>query len=157
MALEIKHLQLNLYTNVLGKALMLAFSQIASSGKLRKFFREDASLADKQIMELGSFLIKEDLPVPSVLDAHVTYSTTPPFSDKLLLVHASMANGTGILNYGAALSKILRHDLHAKLITLSSGIGKYANEGLNLMIGHGWLEESPTAADRKKLSEHAPD
>ncbi|WP_421378372.1 DUF3231 family protein [Bacillus salacetis] len=157
LAVEIKHLQMNIYTNALGKALMLAFSQVASSDNLRKFFREGSQLADRQIRELSSFLLREDLPSPRVLDDQVTDSTTPPFSDKLMLSHASMANATGILNYGAALSKILRHDLHTQFMTLSAGIGKYANEGLNLMINNGWLEEPPTAADRKKLSESKSD
>ncbi len=48
-AVEIKHLQFNINTNILGKALMLGFSQVASSEKIRKYFREGAELAGKQI------------------------------------------------------------------------------------------------------------
>ncbi|MGD6967557.1 DUF3231 family protein [Rossellomorea vietnamensis] len=155
LAVEIKHLQVNIYTNVLGKALMLGFSQVASSEKLRNFFREGSQLADKQIRELSTFLLREDLPSPRVLDDQVTDSTSSPFSDRLMLTHASMATGTGIMNYGSALSKILRHDIHTQFISLTAGIGKYANDGLNMMIDNGWLEEPPTAANRKKLSERS--
>ncbi|WP_260871639.1 DUF3231 family protein [Bacillus sp. X1(2014)] len=35
-------------------------------------------------------------------------------------------------------------------------IGKYNNDGLNMMIEHGWLEEPFTATDRKKLSNSSP-
>ncbi|MGD7022330.1 DUF3231 family protein [Rossellomorea vietnamensis] len=155
LALEIKHLQKNIYTNAHGKALMLGFSQVASSEKLRNFFREGSQLADKQIRELSTFLLREDLPSPRVLDDQVTDSTSSPFSDRLMLTHASMASATGIMNYGAALSKILRHDIHAQFISLTAGVGKYADEGLTMMISNGWLEEPPTAADRKKLSERS--
>ncbi|EDL66358.1 hypothetical protein BSG1_03360 [Bacillus sp. SG-1] len=100
LGVEIKHLQVNIYTNALGKALMLAFSQVASSEKLRQFFREGSQLAGKQITELSSFLQRDDLPSPRVLDDQVTDSTISPFSDKLLLSHASIATATGITNYG---------------------------------------------------------
>lgn len=155
-ALEIKHLQLNINTNILGKALMLGFSQVASSNKLRKYFQQGAQVANRQIKELGNFLINENLPVPSSMEAHVTDSTTPPFSDKLMLYHASLANGIGISNYGQAVSKIMRHDLHAQFAILLADIVKYSNEGMNLTIQYGWLEEPPTAADRKQLSKNSP-
>ncbi|MGP4040760.1 DUF3231 family protein [Gracilibacillus sp. D59] len=155
LALEIKHLQVNINTNILGKALMLGFSQVASSDKLRKYFKQGAQVADRQIKQLGNFLISDDLPVPSSMDAHLTDSTTPPFSDKLMMYHTSLANGIGILNYGEAVSKIMRHDLHGEFAILTADIAKFANEGLNLTIGNGWLEELPTAADRNKLSKNS--
>ncbi|MCT2537140.1 DUF3231 family protein [Aquibacillus koreensis] len=155
-ALEIKHLHVNLNTNILGKALMLGFSQLASSSRLRKFFQQGAQIADKQIKSLGSFLTNENLPVPPTMEAHVSDSTTPPFSDKLMLYHTTLANQIGISNYGQAIAKIMRHDIHAQFATLIADIGKYANEGLNLTIENGWLEEPPTAADRKQLSKSSP-
>ncbi|WP_082234580.1 DUF3231 family protein [Halobacillus massiliensis] len=151
-ALEIKHLQVNINTNTLGKALMTAFSQVASSDNLKKYFREGSSLAEGQIKELGELLMNEDLPTPKLMDTHVTDSTSSPFSDKLLMYHTVLSNAIGIKNYGSAISEILRHDLHFKFTKLAAGIGKYAKQGMNMMINHGWLEELPTAADRKKLS-----
>ncbi|SDQ08748.1 DUF3231 family protein [Virgibacillus salinus] len=155
-AQEIKHLQVNINSNTLGKSFMLGFSQVASSDKLRKYFYEGAQLADKQIKQLGSVLIQDNLPSPKLMDAHVTDSTTPPFSDKLMLYHTTLSNGIGIQYYGLAVSKILRHDIHAKLATLTAGIAKYSNQGVNITINNGWLEEPPTAADRKKLSKMSP-
>ncbi|MFZ3579710.1 DUF3231 family protein [Virgibacillus sp. DJP39] len=155
-ALEIKSLQININTNVLGKSIMLGFSQVASSDKLRKYFRDGAQLADKQIKQLGKYLTEANLSTPKLMDANITDSTTPPFSDKLMLYHTSLANAIGMQDYGIAISKILRHDLHLQFLTLSSGIGKFANDGLNLTLDYGWLEEPPTAADRKKLSKTSP-
>ncbi|MBB6452412.1 hypothetical protein HNQ94_000857 [Salirhabdus euzebyi] len=155
-ALEIKYLQININTNVLGKALMLGFSQVASSDKLRKYFQQGAQIADRQVKELSSFLISGNLPAPSIMDAHVTDSTTPPFSDKLMLYHASLANSIGIENYGLAISRMTRHDLHAQFAILIADIGSYANKGMNIVIEKGWLEEPPTAPDRQKLSDMSP-
>lgn len=153
--LEAKHLQVNINTNTLGKALMTAFSQVASSDKLKKYFREGSSLAEGQIKQLGELLMNENLPSPKLMDTHITDSTTSPFSDKLLMYHTVLSNAIGIKNYGSAISEIMRHDIHAKFTTLSAGIAKYANQGINMMINHGWFEEPPTAADREKLSKNS--
>ncbi|MGJ9384929.1 DUF3231 family protein [Salipaludibacillus sp. CF4.18] len=154
-ALEIKHLQVNINTNILGKSMMLGFSQVASSDKLRKYFQEGVKVADRQIKELGKFLISENLPTPNLMDAHISDSTIPPFSDKLMLYSTSLANTIGLSNYGIAFAKIMRHDLHGQMAILTADIGKYANEGVNLTIGNGWFEEPPTAADRTELSKHS--
>ncbi len=154
-AMEIKHLQVNINTNTLGKTFMHGFSQVASSDKLRQYFYEGAKLADRQIKQLGTFLINDNLPSPKLMDAHLTDSTTPPFSDKLMLYHTTLSNFIGLQYYGLAVSKIMRHDIHTKLATLTAGISKYANKGMNLTINNGWLEEPPTAADRKKLSKNS--
>jgi hypothetical protein len=151
-ALEIKHLQVNINSNNLGKAFMLAFSQVASSDKLRKYFQEGERLAEKQIRQLGNLMIEGDLPTPQIKDEHITDSTVPPFSDKLMLFHTGLANGIGLQNYGTAAAKIMRHDIHAQFATLTAGIAQYADQGMNLMIELGWLEEPPSATDRQKLA-----
>jgi hypothetical protein len=153
-ALEIKHLQININTNTLGKTLMLAFSQVASSEELREYFRKGAQLAQEQINELGKFLTNDNLPAPKLMDAYITDSTVSPFSDKLLLYHAVLANALGLQYYGTAVSRIMRHDLHLQFGTLTASIGKFSNKGINMMIEKGWFEEPPTAADREKLSKN---
>jgi Protein of unknown function (DUF3231) len=153
---EIKHLQFNINTNILGKSLMLGFSQVASSEKLRKYFREGAKISGKQIGAFALTLSNQDLPSPRLMDAHVTDSTSSPFSDKLMLFHGGLAGSIALSNIGAALGQAMRHDLSAEFIALIPVIGKYNNDGLNMMIEQGWLEEPFTAPDRKKLSESSP-
>lgn len=154
-ALEIKQLQVNINTNTLGKSLMLGFSQVASAEALRNYFYDGVQLADKQISQLGDMLMRENLPTPKLMDTHITDSTIAPFSDKLMLYHTFLANGLGIENYGSAISKVLRKDIHDQFVSLSAGIAKYSNKGLNIMIENGWLEEPPSCADREKLSKHS--
>jgi len=149
---EIKHLHYNINTNILGKSLMIGFSQVASSEKLKKYFREGAELSDNQIMSFATHLTKQDLPSPKLTDEHITDSTSSPFSDKLMLYHASLAGTVALTNIGTALSQMMRHDLAAELMKFIPLIGKYNNDGLNMMIEHGWLEEPFTAADRVEIS-----
>lgn len=151
-AMEIKYLHRNINTNILGKALMLGYGQVTTCRELEHFFREGVKVADHQIRELSQFLVNENLPAPKVLDTEITDSTTPPWSDKLLLFHTGLSNGFGIHNYGSAISKILRHDVAAKFMQLTAGIGKYANDGLELMIKKNWLEQPPTCPNRQQLS-----
>jgi hypothetical protein len=152
-AVEIKQLQFNINTNILGKSLMLGFSQVASSEKVRKYFREGAELSDKQIKAFSLPLTNDDLPSPKLMDSHVTDSTSAPFSDKLMLFHGGLSGSVALSNMGAALGQVMRHDLAGEFASFIPMIGKYNNDGLNMMIDQGWLEEPFTAPDRKKLSE----
>ena len=153
---EIKHFHYNINTNILGKSLMLGFSQVASSENIRKYFQEGVKLANKQIKLFSNHLANQDLPAPKTMDTHITDSTTSPFSDKLMMYHGSLAGNIALTNIGTALSQVLRHDLAAEYISLFPAIGKYNNDGLNMMIERGWFEEPFTAADRKELAKHSP-
>ncbi|TRM12149.1 DUF3231 family protein [Lentibacillus cibarius] len=148
--LEIKHLVLNISTNVLGKALMMGFAQTASSQKLRNFFKNGWELSEKQIKQFGNLLISDNIPTPRLMDPHVTDSKVPPFSDKLMMYHVLLANHLGLENIGTAMARTLRHDIHAKYAKFIGEIGMYANKGQEMMIEHGWLEEPPLTTDRKK-------
>jgi hypothetical protein len=155
-AVEIKLLQFNINTNILGKSLMLGFSQVASSDKVRKYFRDGAALADKQIQSFSLPLTNGDLPSPKLMDAHITDSTSAPFSDKLMLFHGGLSGSVALSNMGAALGQVMRHDLAAEFASFIPMIGKYNNDGINMMIDYGWLEEPFTAPDRKNLSKSSP-
>jgi hypothetical protein len=110
---EIKHLQYNINTNILGKSLMLGFSQVASSSNIREYFQKGAELSGNQIKNFSDHLMNQDLPAPKLMDAHITDSTTSPFLDKLMMYHGSLAGDIAVQNFGAALSQMLRHDLAA--------------------------------------------
>ncbi|MFG6117870.1 DUF3231 family protein [Thalassobacillus sp. B23F22_16] len=149
---EIKQMQYNIFTNILGKTLMLGFSQVASSEKIRKYFRAGAELSGKQINSFSQHLTNQDLPAPTLMDEHITDSTSSPFSDKLMIYHGALAGNIALSNLGTALSQIFRHDLAAEFVKLIPIIGKYNNDGINIMIEHGWFEEPFMAADRERLS-----
>lgn len=133
---------------------MMGFSQVASSSKLRKYFQDGRDLANKQIKQFGSILTNDDLPTPMLMDPHVTDSKVPPFSDKLMLHHVTIANQLGLENIGVSMSRTLRHDIHALYGKFVVEIGKYSNQGQQLMIDNGWFEQPPLAADRDKIAQN---
>ncbi|WP_254901288.1 DUF3231 family protein [Tuberibacillus sp. Marseille-P3662] len=150
-SIEIKYLNNNISFNILGKSIMMGFSQTASSKKLRKFFQDGRDLADKQIKQFGGILANENIPSPMIMDPHVSDSKIPPFSDKLMAYHVSIANQLGLENIGVAMSRTLRHDIHVKYGKFITEIGAYANQGQQMMIENGWLEQPPLATDRDQI------
>ncbi|WP_240339764.1 DUF3231 family protein [Halobacillus ihumii] len=150
-SIEIKYANLNLTTNILGKSLMMGFSQVASSKKLRKYFQNGRDLSDKMINQLSNLLANDNIPSPMTMDPHVSDSKIPPFSDKLMLYLGGLANQLGLENIGISMSRTLRHDIHIKYAKFIAEIGVYSNHGQQMMIDRGWFEQPPLATDRNKL------
>jgi len=149
--LEITDLYINILLNSIGKALIMGYSQVAQTKDVQKYFIRGKQLAAKQMTVFSSVLIDEDIDVPPTYDSHVTDSTISPFSEKLMLFHVTILNGTGILNYGASISTSPRRDLASHYTRLLPDILLYAEDGINLLIKHGWMEEPPKATDWNSL------
>ncbi|WP_172840525.1 DUF3231 family protein [Virgibacillus phasianinus] len=154
VGMEISALVYNTKRASLGEALVTGFSQTAQSTAVRKFFERGKKLTKKHLDTLGSLLIEDDLSPGTInLTAEVTTSTTPPFSDKLMMFHATTFTASGLAQYGYAASSSPRRDLGLTYARLMAETGLYAEDGSNIMIDNGWLEQPPEAADRKKLAE----
>ncbi|WP_394218947.1 DUF3231 family protein [Halobacillus trueperi] len=151
-AQEIKELYVNLDTNMLGKSLMIAFSQSAKSEDLKQYLHRGKKISHKHIDIFINQLTDEDLPAPQLWDPEVTESKIPPFSDRLMHYHTGMASASGMANYGMALSQIARKDLSLSFARLVWETAKFASDGAVLSIKKGWLEQPPLAPDRDQLS-----
>ncbi|MBD2869420.1 DUF3231 family protein [Paenibacillus arenilitoris] len=151
-AIEIAHLFANAQTNGLGNTLLLGFSQVARSEAIRKYLKRGLEISTKHIKIFTDLLRNENLPVPMTWDSDVMNSTEAPFSDKLMLFHVSLLVAAGTGNYGLAAAASPRKDVAANYVRLAAEIGTYAEDGANLMIDNGWLEEPPQAANRKELT-----
>lgn len=108
-------------------------------------------IAQKHIDIFSDFLKKEELPAPMSWDTAISDSTTPIFSDKLIMFHISAMIAAGNGNYGMAMAASPRRDLGSKYGSLIPEIALYAEDGANIMIKHGWMEEPPQADDRDHL------
>lgn len=150
-AIEITHLFINIQTNSMGKAMMMAFAQVCKGEDVKEFFIEGKGIANKHLKKFSSFLADGDLPAPMSWDSHVLDSTVAPFSDKLMMFLTTAMIATGIGNYGTAAGTCERMDLSATYTRLSAEITLYAEDGANIMIRHAWLEEPPQADDRQAL------
>lgn len=150
-SVEITHLFLNIQTNAVGKALITGFAQIAEREDVKQYLLRGKKLSQKYVDIFSDFLIKEDLPAPMSWDSAVLDTTTNVFSDKLIMFHISAMIAAGIGNFGMALAASPRRDLGIKYASLIPEIALYAEDGANIMIKHGWLEEPPQADNRDQL------
>ncbi|KRE96448.1 hypothetical protein ASG89_31260 [Paenibacillus sp. Soil766] len=150
--IEISNIYYNLIRNQLGRTLLIGFSQVASSQKVREYMVRGRDIADKHVEIFGSLLSKEFLPSASSWDTMPTTSTTTTFSDKLMMFQATSLNADGIAHYGRSLALSPRRDLASNYVRLTSEILNFAEDGANIMIDNGWLEQPPQASDRDLLA-----
>lgn len=151
LSLEIANLYANIQRNDLGKALMVAFSQVANSQEVQQFMVRGKEIASKHIRVFSASLNKDDLPATVTWDTEVMKSTISPFSDKLMMFHTTALIGLSVGYYGMSLSTSLRMDLSADYTRLTAEILKYSADGAKIMIDNGWLEEPPQAPNRTQL------
>jgi hypothetical protein len=149
---EIANLVASARRNSIGQAVITSFSQVAKDGDVRKYFEKGRDIAGKHYEIFSNILRESYLSDGMLFTPEVTTSTVSPFSDRLMLNFVATLIASGIGQYGMALASSPRHDLAAQYTRLMADIGKYANEGANLLIDHGWMEQPPMAADRKDLT-----
>jgi hypothetical protein len=99
-------------------------------------------------------LSEENITESATWDSEVLNSTTPPFSDKLMMFQASLLSGASIGYYGTALGTSARRDIGAKYSRLIMEALHYAEDGANIMIAHGWMEEPPHSIDNVGIAKN---
>lgn len=151
-ALEITHLYDNVQNNAISSAVLTGFSQSAKIEQVRNYFTRGKEIAFKHIQVLNKLLLKDDLPSHPVLDHLVTDSTFSPFSDKIMMSHKLDMFIVRIRTYGNALAFSARHDVASVFARLMAEVGNYVEDGANILIDLGWLEQPPQAADRAALA-----
>jgi hypothetical protein len=150
-SVEISHLFLNVQTNYIGKALIIGFAQTVQNEEVKRYLIRGIHMAQKHVDIFSDYLKKENLPAPMSWDTGVTDSTTKVFSDKLIMFHVSAMIAAGVGNYGMAMAASPRKDIGVKYASLIPEISLYAEDGANIMIKNGWMEEPPQADDRNQL------
>ncbi|HEY0828654.1 MAG TPA: DUF3231 family protein [Bacilli bacterium] len=149
--LEITHIFSNIQSNMMGKALITGFAQVAQSAEIRDYFSRGKDISSTHIKNFSSVLEKENLPVPTLWDSSVMKSTTPPFSDKIMLYHINGMNALSTFNYGAGLSGSQRHDIHVLYGKLIAQVGVYGEIGARMMIDNRFMEQTPLSPNRDLL------
>jgi hypothetical protein len=151
-SIEIGLLFFNMTRNILGETLLTGFSQVAKSQQVRDYMLRGKEIAKKHAEIFSSILREDDIPSPMTWDSGVTQSTVTPFSDKLMIFHITALIAGGIGFYGTASGTSARRDLGVHYARLSVEIAKYAEGGANIMIRNEWLEQPPTAPNRKDIA-----
>lgn len=149
---EITPLYTNLQRNSLGEATMIGFSQITKDKEVTKFFKRARDIA-KEHGEIFTTALKKDyLPASASWSAEVTDSTEYVFSDKLMMFFTTILIGLSVQYYGIAITMSPRRDLGVMYNKLSLEIQLFAEDGSNILIKNGWLEQPPLASDRNNLA-----
>ncbi len=150
-ALEITHLYDNIDNNITSKALLIGFSQVAKDEQVRQFFIRGRKITDNHIRMNSKKMHKDHLPYPYLLDNLVTSSTVAPFSDKLMMAHKIDMFSMKIRSYANAMSLSTRRDLSGMYSKMIMDVGLFVEDGANIVINRGWMEQPPSAIDRNKL------
>lgn len=152
LGIEIANLIYNAERNTLGEALITGFSQVVRSKEIRQYMLRGREISGKHFEVFSSVLHEEHLSSTKNVTSEVTNSIVPPFSDKLMMFHIAGLVASGIGQYGTAMSTSPRRDLGVMYTRLTAEIAKYAEDGANIMIDNGWMEQPPMAADRDELA-----
>ncbi|WP_420491404.1 DUF3231 family protein [Neobacillus drentensis] len=151
-AIEVSGIYFNMQKTIAKIVLEIGFSQVAQSTEIRDYFKRGEKICDRQHDTLYGILNESNLPAPRKWETEVTNSTIPPFSDKLMLFHIVTLVTTASGYYGAAFAISQRRDLGLKYELLIADITRYAEDGANLLIKNGWMEQPPMFDDREKLA-----
>lgn len=134
------------------RALKQGFAQVTKSDQVRNHLNRGVRMADKQLEILGSLLEKDNLPKPEILNDLITDSTQSPYSDRLIMFHASIAMARIILAYGVGLTNSARKDIVQVFTRLMVEILEFSKDGTDIMIENGWLEQVPQTINREKIT-----
>lgn len=149
---EVAYLYQGIESNVIGMKLMTGFAQVAREEEIAKYFFRGKELAKAIISKFSESLLDSDVNVPAPSAGLVTDSTMSPFSDKLMLYNTSLLSDFALGSNALGTSFSLRKDLSMKMLVIGKDIMKFANEGGNLTMKYGWMEEPPQMEDRIQLT-----
>lgn len=150
-AQEVSGLFTNMQRNVYGRVIITGFAQVAKNKDAREYLWRGVEISTKHIKEFSSLLLDNDMPASMPSDGNVTESRVAPFSDRLMMSMIATLNGYSLNNYAGAVAGSPRRDLGAMYVRLSAEIAAYAEDGAEVTIEHGWLEQPPQADNRREL------
>lgn len=129
------------------KEFLKSFAQTSQSKELRDHFQRGAEILQKHLEIFQNTLSENDLPHLPTWESEITDSTVAPFSDRLMLFKMTFLTENISVNYGVALSTMMRRDLGLHFIRLRTELLKYGEDSLNLMIKNEYLDQLPMAKE----------
>jgi len=151
-AVELSHIFANIQTNAMGRVMLLGLAQTAQDPEVREYLMRGADISKKHIDALSTLFKQDDLSVPATWDSEITGSTVAPFSDKMAMQLTTILIVAGMTNYGTGLGSSTRVDVATDYGRIMMETAEFGEDGVQIMIKNGWLEQPPQAADRKELA-----
>lgn len=152
--LEVAHLYGCINNDITSKALILGFKQGAKQERIKKYLERGKNINQKHIESISKRLNSDSIPSPTLLDHLVTTSTTPTFSEKLMVYHKIDMFSMKIREYANGASLNGRKDIGLLFAKCQLDVSLYVEDGANIMIDHGWMEQPPLVVDRNNLPLH---
>ncbi|WP_449538709.1 DUF3231 family protein [Ferdinandcohnia sp. Marseille-Q9671] len=152
LGVEIANLHYNAERNALGLAVIIGFSQVVKKKEVRRYFERGRDISQKHLEVFNSILEEEYMSGVMTEAQEVTDSTVAPFSDRLMMYHITALTASAIGQYGISMSTSPRHDIGVMYERLKMEIVHFSDDGANIMIKNGWLEQPPMATNRKELA-----
>lgn len=151
-SISISHLFEGLQRNSIRRSFLTAFGKVARSEQVRRYMLRGKQISDKHIQILSSTLMEDGLPVSMPWDSGITDSSTAPFSNRLMMEHVRSSNVIFTNLYGKALAADPRHDITVTFARFTAELGKYSEDGLNILLNNGWFEEPPQSKGRNNIN-----
>lgn len=149
--IEMGILHQGIESNNVGLQLMTGFAQCARDKEVKKYCVKGMDLAKKQIQTFEKLLIKANVHFSATSGSTVTTSKVPPFSDKLIMNLIGFLNGFAIVGMSFGTFFSFRRDLTMQSTLIAKDVFLYGEEGINIMIKNGWIEEPPQMEDRTQI------
>jgi hypothetical protein len=150
-ALELGELFFAIERNSIGLILLIGLIQVSKDKEIKEYFLKGKKLSEKQI-ETFNKILKNNESFPTFpVTMEVTDSTISPFSDRLMMFFINSSNQIGLSTLGYAISVSMRKDLAIQYSLFMAEIMQYGNDGLNILIKRGWMEQPPQTIDRKNM------
>ena len=148
---EVNHLYLTSIHNELGKSTLTGFAQVTQDPDLKAYFFSGVQLSDKILRGSQHVMMESNVPSSMSWDTIVSDSTDAPYSDQLMLFVVGILSQLGIAAYGMALSMSMRRDVGVLYSGFLARSLAYSEDGAQMIIERGWLEQPPMFEDRDKL------
>src|SRR5699024_1205113 len=119
----------NAKRNVLGHAVITAFSQVTETKEVRDFFIKGREISEKHVRVFTDKLKEDYLPCATLgkVDQETT-SPESPFTNRLMMNLITTLIVYGIVEYGLSMSMTTRHNIYVMYTRLIAQIAAYANE-----------------------------
>ncbi|MDQ0232664.1 DUF3231 family protein [Metabacillus malikii] len=150
--IEISGMHFNMKKDISKIVLELGFAQVSQTKEIQKYFERGKKICQKHFTAFNNTLTNEELSTPKSWISEVTNSTVSPYSEKLMLYHIVTLVSAAIGYYGAGLSVSQRRDIAADYTKFIAEVCLYVEDGAELLIKNGWLEQPPLAEDRQSLA-----
>jgi len=133
-------------------ALCIGFAQTAETRESAHLFEQGSNLAKEGSKALGNLLAEAELPLPPSLNAEITDSRQPVFSERLMLCHIAGLFGSLLTQLGYSFGSVMRHDVVVVFTEMIATVGAYSEKVTRELIEREWLDKPPGAIDRKALT-----